>query len=131
MSLAALGAPGADEPVLAVRDVGTCLLVLEVNGWQGSRPEVLRRISAGARAVSVYWNLSMTTRFSYAVSGQVLTAPIGYPRRAKKHSRGSRSESRIQAGVNRRRRGMAITSSPYSTESAPTQPTAILTGSGG
>jgi hypothetical protein len=74
VSLAGLGAPGAGEPVLAVRDVGTCLLVLEVNGWQGSRPEVLRRISAGARAVSVYWNVNMTTRFSYAVSGQVLTA---------------------------------------------------------
>jgi hypothetical protein len=43
-------------------------------GWQGSRPEVLRRISAGGRAVSAYWNVNLTTRFSYAAGGRVLTA---------------------------------------------------------
>jgi hypothetical protein len=74
MSLAAFGPPGADESAVAVRDVGGWLLVVEVNGWQGSRPEVLRRVSAGGRAVSVYWNVNMTTRFSYAASGQLLTA---------------------------------------------------------
>jgi hypothetical protein len=74
MSLAAPGRPGVDEPTLAVREVGAWLLVVEVNGWQGSRPEVLRRVSAGGRVVSVYWNVNMTTRFSYAVSGQLLTA---------------------------------------------------------
>ena len=74
MSLAAPGMPGVDEPTLAVREVGAWLLVVEVNGWQGSRPEVLRRVSAGGRVVSVYWNVNMTTRFSYAVSGQLLTA---------------------------------------------------------
>jgi hypothetical protein len=73
-SLASLGTPDVDEPVIAVRDAGAWLLVVEVNGWQGSRPEVLRRVSAGGRAVSVYWNVNMTTRFSYAVSGQLLTA---------------------------------------------------------
>jgi len=74
MSLAALDMPGADEPALAVRTVGAWLLVVEVNGWQGSRPEVLRQISAGGRAVSVYWNVNPTARFSYAASGQLLTA---------------------------------------------------------
>ena len=59
---------------MAVRDLGSWLLVVEVNGWQGSRPEVLRRISAGGRAVSAYWNVNLTTRFSYAVDGRVLTA---------------------------------------------------------
>ena len=74
MSLAALGMPDVDHPTVAVREVGEWLLVVEVNGWQGSRPEVLRRVSAGGRVVSVYWNVNMTTRFSYAVSGQLLTA---------------------------------------------------------
>jgi hypothetical protein len=74
MSLAAVGMPTVDEPTIAVREVGEWLLVVEVNGWQGSRPEVLRRVSAAGRAVSVYWNVNATTRFSYAVSGRLLTA---------------------------------------------------------
>ena len=73
-SLAEIGLPPVDEPKAAVRDLGSWLLVVEVNGWQGSRPEVLRRVSAGGRAVSAYWNVNLTTRFSYAVDGRVLTA---------------------------------------------------------
>jgi hypothetical protein len=73
-SLADTGMPPVDEPKVAVRNLGSWLLVVEVNGWQGSRPEVLRRISAGGRAVSAYWNVNLTTRFSYAADGRVLTA---------------------------------------------------------
>ena len=73
-SLADIGMPPVDEPKVAVRNLGSWLLVVEVNGWQGSRPEVLRRISAGGRAVSAYWNVNLTTRFSYAADGRVLTA---------------------------------------------------------
>lgn len=73
-SLAEIGMPPVDEPKVAVRNLGSWLLVVEVNGWQGSRPEVLRRISAGGRAVSAYWNVNLTTRFSYAAGGRVLTA---------------------------------------------------------
>ena len=73
-SLAEIGLPSVDEPKVAVRDLGSWLLVVEVNGWQGARPEVLRRISAGGRGVSAYWNVNLTTRFSYAVDGRVLTA---------------------------------------------------------
>lgn len=73
-SLADIGLPPVDEPKAAVRNLGSWLLVVEVNGWQGSRPEVLRRISAGGRAVSAYWNVNLTTRFSYAADGRVLTA---------------------------------------------------------
>lgn len=53
-SLAEIEMPSVDEPLVAVRDLGSWLLVVEVNGWQGSRPEVLRRVSAGGRAVSTY-----------------------------------------------------------------------------
>lgn len=73
-SLASLGMPPPDQPVLAIRDLRPWLLTVEPNGWQGSRPEVLRRISAGGRVVSAYWNVNHTTRFCYAASGQVLTA---------------------------------------------------------
>ena len=72
--LAEVGVPSVDEPAAAVRDLGSWLLVAEVNGWQGSRPEVLRRVSAGGRSVSAYWNVNRTTRFSYAMDGRVLTA---------------------------------------------------------
>lgn len=64
----------AEEPWVAVRTVGSWVLAVEVNGWQGSRPEVLERISSGTRAVSVYWNVNGQTRFSYAAGGRVLTA---------------------------------------------------------
>src|SRR6266511_1493394 len=40
--------------------------------WQGSRAEVLRALSAGGQAVSVYHNVNALGYFSYAVDGQVL-----------------------------------------------------------
>ena len=52
VNLAGIGMPSADEPMMAIKELGSWLLVVEVNGWQGSRPEVLRRICAGGRAVS-------------------------------------------------------------------------------
>lgn len=72
--LADIGMPLADQPLIAVRNLGSWLLVIEINGWQGSRPEVLRRVSAGSRAVSAYWNVNAVTRFSYASAGRMLTA---------------------------------------------------------
>jgi hypothetical protein len=48
-------------------------LAVEHNGWQGSRLEVLRRLSAGTRAVSVFWNVNGVTRFRYVVDGVVMT----------------------------------------------------------
>jgi hypothetical protein len=68
----------ADELIesqwLAVRSLGPWTLVVEVNGWQGSRPEVLERVCAGTRAVSAYWNVNGGTRFCYASEGRVLVA---------------------------------------------------------
>ena len=73
-SLAQAAEELGDDPVVAVRRVDSWVLAVEVNGWQGSRPEVLRRVSQGTRAVSTFWNINGVTRFSYAASGQVLTA---------------------------------------------------------
>jgi hypothetical protein len=56
-------------PVLLVAPLGEWLIGVEYNGFQGSRPEVLRGASAGGTAVSVYWNVNGTNRFTYATGG--------------------------------------------------------------
>lgn len=75
LSLAAAAdlSPGSPEDAwVALRSAGTWVLAVEVNGWQGSRPEVLERVSAGTLAVSSYWNVNGTTRFCYAAGGRQL-----------------------------------------------------------
>ncbi|MEV6489508.1 DUF6461 domain-containing protein [Actinoplanes sp. NPDC051633] len=48
--------------------------LLEVNGFQASRPEVLRRLSQGpVRVHSVYWNIENDNAFSYATAGDIVT----------------------------------------------------------
>lgn len=54
--------------------VGEGVVVLEYNGCQGSRPEVLRSVSSQSLAVSVYWNVNMSSRFSFAERAAVVTA---------------------------------------------------------
>jgi hypothetical protein len=53
--------PGED--LVAVRSLGPWVLAVEINGWQGSRAEVLARISRGTRAVSAFCNVNALTRF--------------------------------------------------------------------
>jgi hypothetical protein len=55
-----------------VGQVGSAVAILEVNGFQGSRPEVLRVLSDGARVHSVFWNVNAYSTFSYAVYGRTL-----------------------------------------------------------
>jgi hypothetical protein len=57
-------------PVLLVAAVDRWLIGVEYNGFQGSRPEVLRGASAGGTAISVYWNVNGTNRFTYATGGR-------------------------------------------------------------
>jgi hypothetical protein len=64
-----LSGPGA--PTALVRHIGDWVLVVENNGFEGSRSEVLRRLPG--RAVSMFWNVNAATEFSYAVNGTVLT----------------------------------------------------------
>jgi Family of unknown function (DUF6461) len=66
--------PNADlhHPVIAVTRLPGWVLVIENNGWQGSRPEVLRRVSAGTRAISVYWSTAASPRLSYALDGVIV-----------------------------------------------------------
>ena len=60
--------------VFHLHPAGSAVALLEVNGYQGSRPEVLRRLSDGARVHSAFWNVNAASRFSFAVYGKVLTA---------------------------------------------------------
>jgi hypothetical protein len=56
--------------LVLVKPFGDWLIGLEPNGFQGSRPEVLRAASTAGTAVSVYWNVNHTNRFAYATKGQ-------------------------------------------------------------
>ncbi|MEV0049131.1 DUF6461 domain-containing protein [Saccharopolyspora shandongensis] len=61
------------HPMIALRRIGDWVLVVEDNGRQGQRPEVLRNVARQA-AVSVFWDASTLTRFSHAVRGDVRTS---------------------------------------------------------
>ncbi|MGP4017990.1 DUF6461 domain-containing protein [Saccharopolyspora sp. 5N708] len=61
------------HPMIALRQLGDWVLVVEDSGRQGQRPEVLRRAARFA-AVSVFWDACALTRFSYAVDGDVRTS---------------------------------------------------------
>jgi hypothetical protein len=58
---------------LLVTAVGDWLVGIEDNGFQGSRPEVMRGASAGGAAVSVYWNVNGANQFTYNVAGRRVT----------------------------------------------------------
>ena len=83
--LAAFGAdPAVDgRPWDESASVGDCVAVVTVdggvlavedNGWQGSRPEVLRRLARLGRAASTFWNVNALTRVSAAEGGRLLGA---------------------------------------------------------
>lgn len=60
--------------MIGVRRLGDWLLVVEDNARQGTRQEVLRRVSEGTEVVSAFWNAHALTRFSRAVDGEVRTS---------------------------------------------------------
>ncbi|RSM36478.1 hypothetical protein DMA12_40370 [Amycolatopsis balhimycina DSM 5908] len=59
---------------VAVCRQGEYVVAIETNGFQGTRPEVLRRVSQLGETVSAFWNIEALTRFSYAVDGRIKTA---------------------------------------------------------
>lgn len=63
-----------DERLLGtILQMGAPCVILEDNGYQGSRLEVLRALSANARVHNAYWNTTGHGRLSYAAQGAVLT----------------------------------------------------------
>jgi Family of unknown function (DUF6461) len=66
-------AGGPFDPIIVAGRLDGWVFVLEDNGFQGSRAEVLRAVSAGTEAVSVFTNVNGNTRFGHAVGGLVRT----------------------------------------------------------
>ncbi|MET7808571.1 DUF6461 domain-containing protein [Micromonospora chersina] len=64
--------PDYGHDTVVLRQLGDWVVAIEDNGWQGTRPEVLRRL-AESRVVSCFWNVNAVTRFSYANHGTVVT----------------------------------------------------------
>lgn len=60
----------AGGPVLFVRSVRGLVVAVEDNGWQGTRPEVLREVTAGGgRMISVFWNVNALSEVNLAENG--------------------------------------------------------------
>lgn len=62
-----------EEDSIAV-EIGDDVIVVEVNNYQGSRREVLERLSRNGKAASHFWNVNALTRLSFARDGQVVDA---------------------------------------------------------
>jgi hypothetical protein len=64
-----------DRCLWFVRQVGSAVVLLEVNNFQGSRPEVLRRLSSDGHVVhSAFWNIEHDNDLNHAVDGTVVTS---------------------------------------------------------
>jgi Family of unknown function (DUF6461) len=67
------GYPYGYAPLLMVDTINDWVVILEDNGFQGTRHEVLQAVSQGTEMVSVYWNVNAHQRFIYAVDGKTVT----------------------------------------------------------
>ncbi|ASO20290.1 hypothetical protein FHR81_000025 [Actinoalloteichus hoggarensis] len=63
---------GYPEVARAVR-LGSWTVLMEIDGFQGTRREVLRSLSTGGEAVSVFRDAGETGQFTHAVDGTVRT----------------------------------------------------------
>lgn len=50
------------------------VVLIEDNGWEGSRPEVLKRLSKKGKAAAVFWNVNGMVIFTCARRGKVLAS---------------------------------------------------------
>ncbi|MEZ0579122.1 DUF6461 domain-containing protein [Nocardioides sp. MH1] len=57
---------------VAAVDVPGGVVAVEDNGYEGSRPEVLARLSAGGSAASMFWNVNDDNAFSCARDGRLV-----------------------------------------------------------
>lgn len=60
--------------LILVAKAGSWSVAVEDNGWEGTRPEVLRALSRGTQAVSVHSTVGALGHFNYAVDGEVLVS---------------------------------------------------------
>ncbi|WFE29075.1 DUF6461 domain-containing protein [Solwaraspora sp. WMMD791] len=59
-------------PWVTVRDTGGAVIVVEVNGYEGTHGSVLRTASVRGRAASMFWNVNAVTRLSFAERGELI-----------------------------------------------------------
>lgn len=59
---------------VAVRDVPGGVVAVELNGFQGSVPEVLVGLSRLGRTASIFWNVNDDNAFSCASDGEVVAS---------------------------------------------------------
>ncbi|WP_051797258.1 DUF6461 domain-containing protein [Catenuloplanes japonicus] len=71
---AVLAAFGDDREGVEVVGIPGAVLVVEENHYRGSHEEVLAALSANGPAASMFWNVNMLTRLSFAEDGRVLAA---------------------------------------------------------
>lgn len=62
------------QQLILVAKAGGWSVAVEDNGWEGTRPEVLRALSRGTRAVSVHSTVGALGHFNYAVDAEVLVS---------------------------------------------------------
>ncbi|MEU8002516.1 DUF6461 domain-containing protein [Catellatospora sp. NPDC049111] len=61
-----------ESKVAYLTQAGPAVVMLQPNGFEGARPEVLRRLSDGAQVHNVDWTINGNGGVSYAVYGKVL-----------------------------------------------------------
>ncbi|MEV7808668.1 DUF6461 domain-containing protein [Microbispora sp. NPDC088329] len=59
---------------MSAAPAGPAVMLFENNGFLGSLPEVLRRLSRDGRVCGVYWNVEGNNKLSYAADGRVLVS---------------------------------------------------------
>jgi hypothetical protein len=61
-----------DLPMVVADDLDGWVVLAEDNGFHGSMPEVLSRLSAGTVAASAFWNVNMLSQVALAHDGEVV-----------------------------------------------------------
>jgi hypothetical protein len=61
------------QTAVSVIEVDGGVIAVEFNGFQGSRPEVLKEVARPGKAASMFWNVNGHERFGCAQRGKVLT----------------------------------------------------------
>jgi hypothetical protein len=62
----------AEQPGVAFVEAQGAVIAVEVNGFEGSRTEVLASASGRGKAASAYWNVDAMTYFGCARGGQAI-----------------------------------------------------------
>lgn len=69
-----------DAPLIHLAQPGPAVIVVENNGFQATRPEVLRELSTDAVVHNIYWQVNGHDRWAYAVWRKVLaTVDLEFP----------------------------------------------------